>query len=285
MIGVALADLVGAETVARDEVVVCTKGGYLPFDGWEPVDPAAYIRDVYLGPGVFAPEDVVGGCHVMTPRYVADQLARSRRNLGLDHLDVAYLHNPETQLAEVPRREFDARVRAAFSTFEEEVAAGRIGRYGVATWHGLRRSADASDHLSLADLVAAARDVAGDGHHFRVIQLPFNLVMPEAFATPTQEVDGHRLTALAAAEALGIAVMVSAPLLQGQLSLRLPSRMGEAFPGLDTPAQWALQFARSAPGVTTALVGMSGPAHVRDNVAVARVPPAPAGVDSLFTHG
>ncbi len=150
---------------------------------------------------------------------------------------------------------------------------------------GSRRSADARDHLSLADLVAAARDVAGDGHHFRVIQLPFNLVMPEAFATPTQEVDGHRLTALAAAEALGIAVMVSAPLLQGQLSLRLPSRMGEAFPGLDTPAQWALQFARSTPGVTTALVGMSGPAHVRDNLAVARVPPAPAGVDSLFTHG
>ncbi len=136
-LGTALADLVGAETVARDEVVVCTKAGYLPFDGWEPVDPEAYVRDVYLGPGVFTPEDVVAGCHVMTPRYVADQLARSRRNLGLDHLDVAYLHNPETQLAEVPRREFDARVRAAFSTFEQEVAAGRIGRYGVATWHGL----------------------------------------------------------------------------------------------------------------------------------------------------
>jgi aryl-alcohol dehydrogenase-like predicted oxidoreductase len=42
---------------------------------------------------------------------------------------------------------------------------------------------------------------------------------------------------------------------------------------LQTDAQRALQFARSAPGITCALVGMKTPAHVEENAALARVDP------------
>jgi aryl-alcohol dehydrogenase-like predicted oxidoreductase len=58
--------------------------------------------------------------------------------------------------------------------------------------------------------------------------------------------------------------------------------MAEAFPGLSTSAQRALQFARSTPGVTTALVGMGRREHVAENLDVARVEPAPDAVSSLF---
>ena len=40
-----------------------------------------------------------------------------------------------------------------------------------------------------------------------------------------------------------------------------------------TPAQRALQFARSAPGMGTALVGMKTSAHVDENALVARIEP------------
>jgi aryl-alcohol dehydrogenase-like predicted oxidoreductase len=280
-LGAALAGL-GRDGLTRDRVVVCTKGGYLPFDGAEPPSPDAYVRDTYLRPGILGPGDLVAGCHAMTPAYLADQLGRSLGNLGLDHVDVYYVHNPETQLGAVPRAEFRARLGRAFAQLEAEVAAGRIGRYGVATWNGFRHPPEARDHLGLADLVALAAEVAGPAHHFRVVQLPVSLAMPEALVTPTQPLGAERVPLLRAAAALGIAVVASAPLLQGQLAQRLPHWVGDALPGLTTHAQRAVQFVRSAPGLTAALVGMSRRPHVAEALAVARVPPHPAGVDSLL---
>jgi aryl-alcohol dehydrogenase-like predicted oxidoreductase len=270
--------------LARDRVLLCTKGGYIPFDGSVPPDPSAYFRDTFVRTGVARPEDVVGGAHVMTPRWLEDQLGRSLRNLGVACIDVYYVHNPETQLASVPRPEFLARIRAAFECLERQVAAGRIGRYGVATWNGFRVRPDAREPLSLQELVHQAEAVAGAGHHFRVIQLPYNLAMPEAYAAATQVVDGERLTPVDAAARLGIAIVASASILQGQLSRRLPQALTDAFPGLESSAQRALAFVRSTPGITTALVGMGSRAHVAENLVLARTAPRPAGVDALFTR-
>jgi len=282
VIGQALLLLERELAMPREQFVVCTKGGYIPFDGGLPPDPARYVEDTYLRSGILRAGDLVGGAHAMTPRYLEDQIARSLRNLGLACIDLYYVHNPETQLATVPRREFLARIRAAFEALERQVAAGRIGRYGVATWNGFRTPPNAREHLSLAELVHEARSVAGDGHHFRAIQLPYNLAMPEAHAAGTQLVDGERLTPLEAATRLGVAVLASASIFQGQLSRRLPQPLTEAFPGLGTSAQRAIQFVRSTPGITAALVGMSRREHVAENLEVARVPPDPAGVASLF---
>ena len=283
VLGQALAALAREGDFPRERVVVCTKGGYIPFDGNVPPDPSAYVRDTYVRPGILRPEDVVGS-HAMTPRYLKDQLGRSLANLGLESVDVYYVHNPEGQLAAVPRPEFLGRIRAAFHLLEQEVAAGRIGRYGAATWNGFREPPEARDHLSLAELVREAEAVAGTGHHFKVIQLPYNLAMPEAYASPTQVVDGERVSILEAARRLGLAAVASATILQGQLSRRLPQAVADALPGLASPATRALQFVRSTPGVTAALAGMSSGEHVEENLAVARVEPSPAGVDSLFAR-
>jgi aryl-alcohol dehydrogenase-like predicted oxidoreductase len=97
-IGAVLADLVGRRSLGRDEIFVATKGGYIPFDGDMPRDPAAYFTETYLGPGLVSPDDVVGGAHCMAPRFLADQIERSRANLGLATIDLYYLHNPESQL-------------------------------------------------------------------------------------------------------------------------------------------------------------------------------------------
>jgi aryl-alcohol dehydrogenase-like predicted oxidoreductase len=282
VIGQVLAALARAGAARREQLVLCTKGGYLPFEGVVPVDPAQYVRDTYVKTGILDPDDVVSGGHAMSPRYLEDQLGRSLRNLGVAHVDIYYVHNPETQLGHLTRKDFLTRVRLAFEMLERQVAAGRAGRYGVATWNGFRQRPDARDHLSLAQLVREAEAVAGKGHHFKVIQLPYNLAMPEAYAAATQVVGDERLTVLEAAERFGIAVMASASLLQGQLSRRLPQALADAFPGLDTSAQRALQFVRSTPGITSALVGMGTRDHVRENLAVARLPPLPEAAHGLF---
>ena len=90
-------------------------------------------------PGLLAAGDLVGGCHCITPRYLEDQIERSRANLGLETIDVYYLHNPETQLGEVSRPVFMRRLRAAFEFLESAARDGSIGVYGTATWSGYRQ--------------------------------------------------------------------------------------------------------------------------------------------------
>jgi aryl-alcohol dehydrogenase-like predicted oxidoreductase len=274
-IGAALRLALDRGLVRREEVVVATKGGFLPFEGSRPRDIREYVEATYVRPGIFAWDDFAAGCHCMTPRYLMDQLERSRRNLGLATIDVYYVHNPETQLGDVSREEFGRRIRAAFEALETACSDGRIGVYGTATWNGYRQPSDAADYLALADLVAVAREVGGAGHHFRVVQLPYNLAMPEAFARANQPFDGRVGSLLDATQAHGIYVMASASILQGRLARNLPPALGEHLAGMETDAQRALQFVRSTPGIGTALVGMKRVAHVEENARVARVPPAP----------
>lgn len=284
-IGQALSALIGRGALRREEVIIATKGGFIPFDGAVPRNPGAYFTETYLRPGIIAPDDVVAGCHCMTPRYLGDQLERSRRNLGLAALDIYHVHNPETQLGEVDRPEFLKRIRAAFAFLESAVSDGKIGSYGTATWNGFRQPPTAQDYLSLAELEKIAREAGGAQHHFRVIQLPYNLAMPEAFTRANQSVDGEAVPLLEAARRLGIYVMISASIYQGQLSRNLPAFLGEVLAGLTTDAQRAIQFVRSTPGVGTALVGMKRGAHVEENAALARVAPVPWGkFQKLFTE-
>lgn len=269
VIGRTLAALADARVVARDEVVVATKGGFFPFDGAPPGNMEEYIRDAFIRPGILKPEEIVAGCHAMTPAYLRHQLAMSLSNLGLERVDIYYLHNPETQLQEVPRPEFLGRIREAFACLEEEATAGRLTAYGTATWTGYRQPEEAPDYLSVETLIGIAREVGGEGHHFRAIQLPFNLAMPEALVRRNQPVEGEHLSTLEAAHHFGITVMASASVYQGQLTHRLPDIIDRCLPGLKTDAQRALQFVRSTPGITTALVGMKRVTHVEENLALA----------------
>ena len=269
----------------RDEIVVCTKGGYLTADGTMPDDPNRYFFEEYIQKGVFTAKDIAAGCHCMTPAYLQNQLARSLKNLGLDCIDVYYLHNPETQLAELARPDFLKRVREAFVLLESTAARGRIQFYGMATWNGFRQAKSARDAMQLSELVAIAKEIAGDKHRFRFVQLPFNLAMTEALTLGNQDVAGNEKTIMEAASELGITLVGSASLLQGQVAQNLPAFVAEAF-GLDSDAERALQFARSAPGITTALVGMSRTAHVEANAKLLTAPPA--GLEEfskLFSRG
>jgi len=255
--------------IPREQMVVCTKGGYIPFDGARPHDVQAYLDETFIRPGILGAEEIVAGCHCISPRYLDDQIERSRRNLGLDCIDVYYIHNPETQLGEVPRPEFLRRMRAAFEALEQACAQGRIGAYGTATWNGYLLAPDEEEHLSLEEMLGAASAVGGSKHHFRALQLPFNLEMDEAATLRNQ---GDR-TLLDAARDAGLSVFTSASVLQGRLTQKLPQPVRDALQGLASDAQRALQFARSKPGVTCALVGMKTPAHVDENAALAKFPP------------
>jgi aryl-alcohol dehydrogenase-like predicted oxidoreductase len=272
-IGEALAALISAGEVQRDELILATKGGFLTFDSEEPPDPSAYFQKKLLDPGIIRMEEVVADCHVISPKYLENQIDASRRNIGVDTLDIYFVHNPETQLTQVGREEFFRRLKAAFAALEKAVGEGKIRRYGTATWNAYRVRPPLAEALSLTDVLRLAEEVGGKGHHFRAIQLPFNLAMLEARMASTQPVGRKLAPLLQVARAHGLMVFASASLLQGQLAQGLPPESRSWFPGMQTDAQRALQFVRSTPGITCALVGMSSLEHVRENLGTASIAP------------
>src|SRR3989449_1451490 len=272
-IGEALRSMIVGGSIKREEVVVCTKGGYIPLDRMPPATKEGYrgfLENEYFGRGVMQPSEVVSGGHCLTPRYLADQIERSRNNLGLAVIDVYYLHNPEQQLDALARPDFLPLVRDAFAALEEQVRRGVIGIYGCATWNGFRVPPDSRNHLSLEELVSIAREIAGADHHFRVIQLPINLAMTESVRLPTQQVGHDKVPLLEAAHRLGISVVGSATLMQSQLTRALPKQVHSAFPGFKTDARRAIAFSQSLP-VAAALVGMKSVSHLEENLATPRV--------------
>jgi aryl-alcohol dehydrogenase-like predicted oxidoreductase len=275
-IGRALQLLIAEQGFARDEIVLCTKGGYLPFDGAPPGDVRAYVEETFVRPGIAGFEDIVGGSHCMTPAYLQNQLDQSLENLGVGCVDVYYIHNPESQLGDVSVDEFYSRLRKAFELLEQNIAAGKIRSYGVATWNGFRVHDTAREFHSLPRMAELAKEVGGEAHGFRFIQLPYNLAMPEAFTLQNQTIGDRHLSVLEAAALLGITVIASASILQGRVARGLPEDLRQRLGSLATDAQTAIQFVRSTPGITTALVGMSRPEHVEENAQLNKFEPLPA---------
>jgi aryl-alcohol dehydrogenase-like predicted oxidoreductase len=271
--------------VDREAVVVATKGGFLPVDG-DAADPAAAIRERFVDGGPVDPSEVVAGRHCIAPDAIEAMLDRSLDALGLDAVDCYYVHNPETQLRTRSRGAVYDQLEATFERLERRIDAGDIGRYGVATWDAFRVSPDDDAHLSLPAVVEraeAAADTVGHGASgFDAVQLPFNAHMADAFTVEAHRFRGERRSALAVAQELDLDVVTSASLAQGTLADGLPEGVGAQVAG-DTDAQRALNFARSAPGVTCVLVGTSDPNHVAENVAAGTFDPLGArAFDAVF---
>ncbi|ELS50536.1 putative oxidoreductase [Streptomyces viridochromogenes Tue57] len=197
---------------------------------------------------------------------------RSRRNLGVDRLDLVQLHCPPTPVYSTDE---------VFDALDTLVAEERIAAYGVS----VETCAEA--------LTAIARPgVAG----VQIILNPFRM-------KPLREV-------LPAAQEAGVGIIARVPLASGLLSGKytkdtvFPANdhrtynrhgesfdQGETFSGVDyesgveaavefaglapegfTPAQLALRWIIQQPGVTTVIPGARSPEQARANAAAAGLP-------------
>jgi hypothetical protein len=135
---------------------------------------------------------------------------------------------------------------------------------------------------SLTSLLAlaekAARTVAESDrarHHFKLISLPFNQVMLEGFTRFNHATGkGNVASTLQAAHQLNVYVLASHTLLKGHLAAQSTDTVAGTLSEL-TPAQRAIQFNRSTPGIGTTLIGVSDVLHVEDPIQVMDLAPVP----------
>ncbi|HKC25103.1 MAG TPA: aldo/keto reductase [Thermoanaerobaculia bacterium] len=233
---------------AREHVFVVTKAGYIQGGNLT----RASLREEQGRP---YPEVVKLGrdlWHAISPEFLRDQLGESLERLRLTRVDALLLHNPEYFLESAHRRgvpleeargAFYERVSRAFEALEDEVAARRIGAYGVSsnTFVVPRERADAVD---------LGRVLAASGPGFSVIQLPMNPLELGALQKAHTE-DGRSVLDVAKEADLG--VLVNRPLnaivksglvrfASPRLPFTPPAARGDPFAELD---ELEAEFARS----------------------------------------
>ena len=269
-VGKAISELIKEEKISRDQIFLSTKNGYVTNDADVQLGFWEYVKEEYSQKGIIKEGDVTSGYHCMTTTYLSDQLDRSLKNLGLECVDLMYLHNAvEGQIKDVSKEQFLENLKAVFELYEQKRDEGKIKFYGMATWECFRVPNDNPQYLSLEDTVNMAKKIGGDNHGFRFIQLPFNMNFDQALLKKTQLLGNENVSALEAAETLGIGVFTSVPFMQGRLLA--PGVMPE-FNELK-PSLRALQFIRSSPGVLSPLVGQKSSEHVTENLEIMKIPP------------
>ncbi len=269
-VGRAITELIQEEKITRDQIFLCTKNGYLTNDADVKQEFWEYVKNEYSKKGIISEGDVSSGYHCMTLSYLSDQLERSLRNLSVNCIDLLYLHNAvEGQINDISKDQFLKNLKLVFELYEQKRTEGKIKFYGMATWECFRVSGESPQYLSLEETVNMAKEVGGQDHGFRFIQLPFNMHYDQALLKKTQLFDGVSISILEAASKLGIGVFTSVPFMQGRLLA--PGAMPE-FNDMK-PAHRALQFIRSSPGVLAPLVGQKSQEHVSENLEIMKIPP------------
>ncbi|MCL5979289.1 MAG: aldo/keto reductase [Gammaproteobacteria bacterium] len=267
-----------AAGIRREEFFVLGKGGFLTYPEGRPEDPATFFRDEIEAKGLGKEEDLAQGVHCLSPEYLLWQLDQIRQQTGLETLDVFLVDQPEVHIPLIGKERMHQKLLAVFTALEEAVRAGKLRYYGISTFHACRVETDHLLFQSLTSLIGLAEKAAGHGnrHHLRVVQMPFNALMPEAYTRFSQVTgQGNIASTIQAAFQLKLTVMASHSLGKGLLAREDVPALQAAMPELANAAQRALQFVRSTPGVGTALVGLSDPAHLADLLAVAQNLPLP----------
>nr|ACF10070.1 aldo/keto reductase [uncultured marine crenarchaeote SAT1000-21-C11] len=268
-VGNAISQLIDNNDISREEIFVSTKNGYVTNDGDIKEDLMQYVMREYGKTGIVKEGDISPGYHCMTVPYLNDQLERSLKNLGLDCVDLMYLHNSVEGQTHLPREQFLKNLKDVFEFYEKKRKDGKIRFYGMATWECFRVTQENPLFLQLSEVMDLAMEVGGTEHGFRFIQLPFNLMLDQAYLTKNHNVGGKTVSALEAAKEFNLGVFTSVPIMQGKL---LATNAIPEFGNFSTSVR-LLQFVRSTPGITAPLIGHKLESHVKENMNVMKIPP------------
>jgi aryl-alcohol dehydrogenase-like predicted oxidoreductase len=248
VVGEAIRALSAAGIAERDELIICSKAGYISEH-----DPRARQ---------FSASTV--DTNILSPAFLSSEIALSLERTGLEAIDIYFLHNPEVHLAKLGGRKFYRSLTGCFEILERYVNDKKIGTYGLACWSAFDRNSRTS--IDIYKVMRAARLASGnERHHLGAIETPLNWLYRKPVAAPT-----NRLL-LEVCHENKLILLGSSALLGGRLA-RLPPELANAIPEQLSDAQCSIQFARSIPGVCATLVGMSRGDHVEENLQLRQIP-------------
>lgn len=166
------------KTRNRKDFTIVSKGGYIQGPNMQRVKEGWKVDDlVEYDPNCF---------HSISAMFLTDQIENSLKRMECGYIDVYLLHNPEYYLmanlkANASDEDIDKhqeimqnRIKKAFECLEDQVKKGNIKAYGISSNSFAKKQND-YHFLEYKNLIDYAKQIAGEKHHFKVIQLPFNM--------------------------------------------------------------------------------------------------------------
>lgn len=230
LVGEILKELICENKIKRSEIIIATKGGYLPPDYRNSVVQEDYVDNIKEHREKFFREKISSKINYdenkiqnilnignsIEKEIIELLFCESRKNLNVETIDIYYLHNPEVSKAVMGDENFYKELKRTFLFLENKVKEGKLKYYGIATYPGFIVDKNKKEYLSLERISEIAKEVGGEENHFKFIQLPFNKGMDDASKIKNQIVKGKRVTPLEAAYKLKIKVMTNVSLGKGK---------------------------------------------------------------------
>ncbi len=254
-IGKALHEIMNVrKTLTREEFIISTKGGQIFGDCLKEIPPIKYIDEILIKENILKREDInilESGRHTLNPNFYEYSIEKSRKNLGIDTIDIHYIHNPEISRYVLGEERFYNELSYLISFYENQVEIGNIRFYGMATWDAFISDINSPWYISLEKVIHLLKEVVGENHHFKFIQLPYNIINTKGKTLKNQKFQGELYSAIDVANKLGLNVTISSPL--------------NEMNGITSPKE-ALDFVINTEGVFATMIGMQKKEHLLYNI-------------------
>lgn len=265
--------------ISREAMFIVSKGGFITFRGGYPQNFEQWFKKEIVEKKLGRNEDLVNKNHLLSPEYIDYQIDLSRNLMGLETLDAFLVDQPEVHIPVIGKEKTNQKLLKIFRQLEKAIQQNRIRAYGISTYEGMRSETDDIQFQSITSMIGLAEKAAlevnglNSNHGFKLIQVPFNHVMTEAFTRFSHATgQGNVASTLQAAFQLGVYVMASHTLMKGNLAQSQYDTLQGVLPDFENAAQRSMQFNRSTPGLGTSLVGMSQLPHLSDMLTVCQSP-------------
>lgn len=256
-VGKILDEAINVRKIAkREELIISTKCGLILGDITEGLRPNAYLEQVLKPLGIYENDFnhiADWDRHTLLPRFYEYAISKSKKNLGIETIDIHYVHIPEISRYALGEDRFYNQLRELFSFYEEQVKKGNIRFYGLATEEAFLNNENSEWYISLEKICKIAEEVSGKSHHFKFVQLPYNYTERTTAIKKYQKIVLKPVTAMEAAYELGINVIVNMPLNMGNIPMNMS-------------VDEMLHFVTDELCVLAAMVGSKSQKHVASNI-------------------
>ncbi|MCT4584646.1 MAG: aldo/keto reductase [Peptostreptococcaceae bacterium] len=267
IVGEVLKELILKKIIKRSEIIVATKGGYLPADFRKNNQKESLEKSVQeeriaffennILPNINYDKDYMQGIinrgNTLSKDIIKLLFEESKKNLGLETIDLYYLHNPEYTKAEIGEELFYEKLYETFLYLEEQIENGSLKYYGISTYGGFIVDEDKAEYLSLEKIMYTAEKAGGFNNNLKFIQLPFNKDMRNAGILKNQKIQDKIYTTLEAAKKLNLNVMTNISLNQGK-----------SFPKYSSEDM--IKFLIDNKNICSAMIGMKNINNVEKNL-------------------
>lgn len=215
--GIAIGQLVGEDHIAREDLFLTSKAGLLFGDVREKMNPQKFLSE-HLEPNGITLEDFTnyeGLLQTLNPCFYEIALNKSLENLGIETLDVHYIHIPEISRLRFSEKEFYEKLEKLFRWYEEKVTEGKLRFYGLAFEFMVEEPHEDKWHIEMEMIKNLAKNASAGECHLRYILFEYNMLCASANEVKNQTVDGEQMTLIDACHRLGLETVGSMPFAMG----------------------------------------------------------------------